>query len=850
MPLAPRPVLAVFRFPQRLAAVAAAAIFCASLFCANLATAQVSVTTYHNDNSRTGQNTSETLLTPSNVNSTQFGKLFASVTLDSWVAGQPLYVPNVTISGTTHNVVYVATLNNSVYAFDADSGSLLWNANFGTPTPYASLCADNVFAQSPSGGAGIIGTPVIDPVAGIIYFLAKTGDGNVSPFALTVHAVDITTGLDEVGSPTTINPTSGPTFYPEYQMNRPALLLNNGMLYVALGSTGCLSQAGFPPINNHGYLFAFTGSNLALAPSFFITTPGVNNGGIWQSGAGPAADAEGNVYFETANAPYDYYTGGEDFGDSVVKVSSTAGFLDYFTPYNQAYLNTQDLDLSSSGPLLLPDQTSGPTHVMVATGKAEEIYIINRDAMGEYCNNCTFNSNVMQDILPPSGYTGCVNVNGTKTCTYGSPSYWNNNVYIPGVIAPINAYSLTNAGNGANLSSLPTSQTTGTYSGFGSPSISANGTTNGIVWSMSWGSGTWTQYNGTLHAYNATNLGTEVYNSTQAANSRDTVGNVLKFITPTIANGKVYTATQTQLLVYGLLFPLKTSAGNKQSGAAGLVLPIPLTIQVSSPYTGKPATGVPVTFSDNGAGGVFGTPSTTTDSTGKASTTYTLPTKTGTYTITASGSTAVSTTFSETAVSGVVGKLTLVSGGSQSGTVETALTQPIIVAAKDAYGNLVANASVTFSDNGLGGIFTPNPVITASNGRASVNYMLPAKATSISVTASVSLPLLTVSEKSVASTASSVNYVSGNNQSAQPKTPLTNPLVVAVKDQYGNLVAGAAVTFADNGAGGTFSNNGVATTASNGRATMTYTTSANAGTVNVSASVPGATPFSFTETVQ
>ncbi len=525
MPLAPRPVLAVLRFQKWLAILPGAIIFCAGLFCPNLATAQVSVTTYHNDNSRTGQNTSETFLTPSNVNSTQFGELFAgSVNLDSWSAGQPLYVPNVTIAGQSHNVVYVATINNSLYAFDADSGTLLWTSNYGVPTPFANLCSDNVFYQSPSGGAGIIGTPVIDPNAGIIYFVTKTGDGNVAPFELNLHAVDFTTGIDEAGSPGTIAPTSGPTFYPEYQMSRPALLLNNGTVYVAMGSTGCTGLTGFPTINNHGYVFAFNTSNLTATPTFFITTPAVNNGGVWQSGAGPAADAEGNVYVETANAPFDYNTGGSDFGDSVLKLSSTASFLDYFTPYNQAYLYTNDLDLSSSGPLVLPDQTSGPTHLMVATGKTEEIYLINRDAMGEYCNNCTSNTNIVQDILPPSGTTSCVNVNGVRTCTYGAPSYWNNNVYFPGIIAPMMAYPLTNPGAGAALATLPTSQTTGTYSGFGSASISSNGTNNGIVWSVSWGSGTWTQYNGTLHAYNATNLATEYYNTDQAAGSRDTLG--------------------------------------------------------------------------------------------------------------------------------------------------------------------------------------------------------------------------------------------------------------------------------------------------------------------------------------
>jgi Bacterial Ig-like domain (group 1)/PQQ enzyme repeat len=851
MPLSPGSAVAASKFHKRLAVLAIAIVSGANLFCANPAAAQVSVTTYHNDNSRSGQNTSETFLTPSNVNSTQFGLLFAgSVNLDSWSVGQPLYVPNVTIAGQSHNVVYTATLNNSLYAFDADSGTLLWNTNYGLPTPFANLCTDNVFSQSPSGGAGIIGTPVIDPVGGIIYFVTKTGDGNVSPFELNLHAVDFTTGIDESGSPVTIAPTSGPTYLPEYQMSRPALLLSNGTVYVAMGSTGCTGLTGFPTINNHGYVFGFNASNLTAAPSFFITTPAVNNGGVWQSGAGPAADSEGNVYVETANAPFDYNTGGLDFGDSVLKLSPSLSLLDYFTPYNQNYLYINDLDLSSSGPLLLPVQTSGPANLMVATGKAQELYLINLNAMGEYCNNCTSNTNIVQDVLPPSGSTGCMIVNGVKTCIYGSPSYWNNNVYFPGIVAPMTAYPLTSNVSGTTLATLPTSQTTGTFSGFGSPSISSNGTNNGIVWSISWGTGTWTQYNGTLHADSATNLATEYYNSNQAANSRDTLGNVVKFITPTIANGKVYSATQSQLLVYGLLYPFKANAGNKQSGGVETMLPLPLTVQVSNPYTGKPASGVPVTFSDNGAGGTFGTPSTTTDSSGKASSTYTLPAKTGTYTITVSGPTAVPTTFSETAISGTVNKITLVSGGSQSGTVETCLSQPIIVAAKDAYGNLVANTAVTFSDGGLGGTFSANPVTTGSNGRASVTYTLPSKAASISITASVASPLLTVSEKSISSTPASVNYVSGNNQSAQPNSSLTNPLVVAVKDQYGNLVVETTVAFSDNGAGGTFANNGVATTAGNGRATITYTTSSKAGTVNISATVPGVSPFSFTETVQ
>ncbi|MGA8762977.1 MAG: hypothetical protein WB562_08950, partial [Candidatus Sulfotelmatobacter sp.] len=270
---------------------------------ARLAAAQVSVTTYHNDNARTGQNTAETLLTPGNVNTTHFGKLFSgSVNLDSWSAAQPLYVPNVMIGGVAHNVVYVATINNSIYAFDADSGALLWTNNYGPPTPFADLCVDNGFNSSPSGGAGIVDTPVIDPVAGTIYFVTKTGNGSSSPFALYLHAVNFTTGFDQIGSPVLIIPPSGPTFLPQYHMSRPALLLNNGKVYVALGSTGCKGLKTFPHINNHGWMLAYNAASLSTPPTVFVTTPGVDNGGIWQSGGGVAADSEGNVYFETADA--------------------------------------------------------------------------------------------------------------------------------------------------------------------------------------------------------------------------------------------------------------------------------------------------------------------------------------------------------------------------------------------------------------------------------------------------------------------------------------------------------------------------------------------------------------------
>ncbi len=818
---------------------------------AAVARAQVSVTTYHNDNARTGQNTAETFLTPGNVTPAQFGKLFTgSVNLDSWSASQPLYVPNVTIAGAVHNVVYVATINDSLYAFDADSGALLWMNQYEPPTPYANLCQDTGFGNAPSRGAGIVGTPAIDPVAGVIYFVSKTGNGNALPYSLFLHAVNITTGFDEIGSPVLIVPTSGPAFLPEYHMSRAAVLLNGGKVYVGLGSTGCKGLKAFPKINNHGWILAYNTASLTTPPYTFVTTPGVDNGGIWQGGGGIAADSEGNIYFATADAPFDYTSGGQDLGDSIVKLDSDLDFGDYFTPYNQGtLLNPQDLDLGSTGPVVLPDQTVGPAHLLLATGKAEEIYLINRDVMGEYCNNCSSNTNIVQDVNPPSSLTGCLTVNNMTTCTYGPPSYWNNNLYFPGVTAPMLAYTMTNNGSTVMMGSLPSSQTAGSYAGVGPVSISSNGTSNAIAWSIAWSTQVELNSAGVLRAFDANNVATEFYNSNAASGKRDTLGNTVRYITPTIANGKVYAATESQLVVYGLLAPLTATGGNNQSAPLNTKLPLPLTVQAVSAYTGLPMPGVAVSFSDSNAGGVFGTPNVTTDANGNASSTYTLPKKIGPVVITVSGPTAVTTLLNETALAGPVSKITLISGGGQSATVGTTLPQPIVVAAKDASGDLLSGVSIAFSDGGAGGMFSSNSVVTGSNGQASVSYTLPTKAAGLSLKASASSVSLSIGESAVAGPAASINYVSGNNQFAPPHTKLPNQLVVAVKDQYGNLITGAKVTFSDNGAGGTFSNNGVVTTGSNGRASITYTTGPQLGTANITANLSTLPTVFFTETV-
>jgi hypothetical protein len=828
------------------------------------AAAQVSVTTYHNDNSRTGQNLNETVLTPANVNVSQFGKMYSgAVKLDSWAPAQPLYMPNVVIAGITHNVVYVATLNNSVYAFDADSGLEIWRANYGPPTPFDDLCADSGYQVATSRGAGIVSTPVIDTGAGVLYFVTKNGDGTpAKPFALNLHAVDFTTGIEEtsLGSPVTILPPTGPTFMPKYQMNRPGLLLNNGVVYVGLGSTGCKGQKGFPKINNHGWVLGYSTLSLTQTPTVFVTSPATNNGGIWQSGGGLAADSSGDIYFETADGVFDANTGGLDYGLSVLKLDPDLNFLDYFTPYNEAtLLEPNDLDLSSVGPLILPDpQSVEYPNLLVASGKNEEIYLLNRDSMGEFCGTCTNGTNspplgnntqIPQDILPPSTLSGCLGV-PALTCRYGTPSFWSSTsssyIYFAEVPGPLLAYSL----NAGILNTAPASQSPLTYSGEGSPSISANGTINGILWAVTWANGPPGQDKGTLRAFDATNLQTQFYASNLAADNRDTLGDVPDFITPTIANGKVFVATESKLLVYGLLPSLAVTAGNNQSGYVGTSLPVALSVQALNSYTGQPVVGAAISFSAVPAGGTFGSPTATTNSAGIATNTYTLPTEPGAVTITAAGASPSATTtayFGETANAGPPASLVLVSGGKQRGTVGTTLPAPIVVSVKDVYGNAVSGISVNFGGN-EGGSFSPNPVISNSLGEASSYYTLPTKASMLTLEASAAGFQIKFSEQSVAAGPASVNVVSGNNQSAPPNTLLPQPLVVNVEDQYGNLISGATVSFTDNGANGTLSSSTVIT--ANGQASVTYITPSQPGTVTITASVSGLTPVNFTETVQ
>jgi hypothetical protein len=523
---------------------------------------QVNVLTYHNDNSRTGQNLLEVTLTPTNV-ATNFGKLY-TIPVDDWVVAQPLYVANVNFgNGVTHNVIYVATLNNTVYAFDADTPTTTyWSQNYGAPTLWTGLCQDTKFQTAAHGGAGIVSTPVIDSILGNIYFVAKSGDGNTNPYALTFYAVNIVTGATVAS--TTVNP--GTTDWnPRYQMSRPGLAEDptSSYIYVGLGATGCQNDK-----YEHGFVMAYSTTTGQTAATFATTIGKSNNGGIWQGGGGLAVDASGDIYFETADA--NYSPANSSYGDSILKINTganTLSLLDWFTPYNQRYLQQYDLDLSSVGPLLLPDQSVGTPHLLVGSGKTEEIYLLNRDNMGKYVANGN-NSQIAQYLPTMTSQTGCmsktIGSSTGSTCRNATPIYFNNGVnsYVyfvdDGNSSPASLsfpcdllqYTLSTSTGTALLSSAPTAQATfGTNCLVGSPSISANGTTNGIVWFVVL-KGTATA----LHAVDPVTL-TTIYNSQQ--HSKDKLGLAPRFVTSTVANGKVYvggrSSTGGELVVYGLL---------------------------------------------------------------------------------------------------------------------------------------------------------------------------------------------------------------------------------------------------------------------------------------------------------
>jgi hypothetical protein len=682
---------------------------------ARTAPAQANMLTYHNDAARTGQNTNETLLTPGNVNKTTFGLRFTQP-VDGYVVGQPLYLANVAIPNSgTHNVVFLATLHDSVFAFDADTNSggnalPLWQVNFTNPAEGITTASSTNLpcarvTQYPE--EGIVATGVIDPDTGTLYEVSKTVENGIVVHRL--HALDVTTGAEKFGGSIVIagsfsaNNGAVVPFNSLHALNRPALLLNNGTLYIAFGSNGCNDSA-------HGWLLAYDAATLTQT-GIFNTSPDQGPSSIWHSGSGPAADAYGNIYISTAEGEFTANTGGQDFGSSIVKLTPGPGTIavsDYFTPFNQAYISQHDFDLSASGPVVLPDQPGTVPHVLIASGKQGTIYVLNRDNMGQY--NPQADTQILQEI---PGVVGGM---------FSTPAYWNNQVYFAGNSHPLHAFSLNNG----TLANAPIVGATA-LGGAHSPTISASGSTNGIVWLIS---------GKAMLAFDAMTLKT-IYTSNQAG-TRDLLGPLAHFVTQTVVNGKVYVGTQNSLMVYGLLPQLQVIAGNQQTGTVATELATPLQVRAIEPYSGQVYPGVSVTFSDAGHNGTFGNPSAVTDATGTATTTYTFSKTAVTLTVTASTAGAAPAVFTETSVPAPAKRVAIVSGNKQTITAGSALPLPLVAKVEDQYSNGIANVSVTFSDGGAGGSFSANPLLSNNLGRASVTYTAGTTAGTVTVIATAS----------------------------------------------------------------------------------------------------------------
>jgi hypothetical protein len=523
---------------------------CAALPCLR---AQTNVVTYHNDNARTGQNTTETLLTPANVNSSQFGKLY-SANMDGFVYAQPLVVTNVTnIAGGTHDVAYVATENDTLYAIDANNASILWQKSFINPPAVTTIPSTDISTQGTciGGQYGVTGTPVIDRSSGTIYLVALTKENGAH--VQTLHAIDIASGAEKFGGPKVIQATvtagaGNLSFDPLTSNQRPALLLQDGHVIITWGAYCDL-------LTWHGWVMSYNASTLSQEAALAITPTG-NDGGVWMGGAGPAGDENSNIYVVSGNGTYD---GSSNFGDTILKLTapSNGSFTtsDWFTPYNQNTLDLNDDDLGSGGVLLLPTLSLGQ-QLLVQVSKAGTIYLIDRNNMGKLCSTCsTGDTQIVQEI--PGAIAGM----------WGVPAYWNGHIYLGGANdngTPDNlkAYSF-NANNSGRLSTAFTSESAESFNFPGpTPSVSANGNSNGIVWILDNGGFTPTLFPGRiptpgsnpnqiLHAYDATNL-TPLYNSNQAANSRDVPGGALQFTVPTVANGKVYVGSTATFSIFGL----------------------------------------------------------------------------------------------------------------------------------------------------------------------------------------------------------------------------------------------------------------------------------------------------------
>ncbi len=722
------------------------------------------VTTYHYDNNRTGANPNETILNTSNVNVNSFGKLF-TLPVDGEIYAQPLYVPSVSIpQNGVHNVVYIATENNSVYAYDADASSPsgpLWHVNLGPAMPSSTCCNSLGYSVELLPLIGITSTPVIDLSSNTIYVVAESYESGVTYFRL--HALDITTGADKM--PPAVIQGSVPgssfdavngivTFNPIRHLQRPGLLLLNGNIYIGFGS----HQDATP---YHGWLFAYSTSTLQQT-GILCFSPSQGESGVWQGGVAPAADGNGNLYLSTGNGGLTANTGGQDYGDSIVKMTMTTNglsILDYFSPTTEVADAANDWDLGSSGPLLIPGTSLG-----LAAGKDGVMRVFNTANLGQY---------------HASGDQLVQEWQATYAYTYSPPSpggfwggnyiFYNGTMYGFGERDTLKTFSF----NGSLFNTVPTTQSTMTVASASSNdpgmTISSNGTVAGtaILWASLPASGNGdagTALPAIIRAFDASNVATELWDSSQNA-ARDSSGNWAKWVPPIVANGKVYVSTYDgDVAVYGLLSGYQTvtaTAGTPQSAAVNTPFATALQATVKD-ASGNPLSGVSVTFAApaSGASATFAGPATvTTNASGVATApALTANGQAGSYTITASV-TAISSSasFSLTNLPGAPASITATAGTPQNATVNAAFVTALQATVKDANGNLLSGVAVTFAapasdasatfggsatvTTNTSGVAT-SPALTA-NGQAG-SYNVTASVAGVTTPASFSLTNLAV----------------------------------------------------------------------------------------------------------
>ena len=492
--------------------------------------------TYHNDLARDGANIQEYALTTTNVNTSSFGKL-TSCTVDGAIYGQPLWVANLTVGGAKHNVVFVTTQHDSLYAFDADAVPCqqLWmvslidiahGAQAGETTVPPNLFGAGQGAIAPE--LGVTSTPVIDPASGNLYVVSHSMNSAQTVYYARLHAIILATGAEKVGAPVTITgtyPTTGGTvsFNPRWHLQRAGLALVNGVVYVAFAS-----QEDVGPWYGWMMGYQYSGTSFTQTAVFNAApnAPVAQGAGIWMSGGAPAADSSNNLYVVTGNG--DFNTATNDYGDSLLKLTPSLTVSQYFTPTDQLNDNTQDFDFGAGGAALLADLPAGSpiTHLLVCGGKDGSIYLLNRDVLGGYAD-----TNAVQRIANP----------GLEIFSTGA--FWNNNFYLSQFIAPLKAYRLT-----ASIPQFTLSSSTAHPFAFpgSTPSVSAAGAQNGILWALDNSQYCTSDSPGcgptVLYAYDATNVATELWDSSKVA--ADAAGFAVKFAVPTIANGKVYVGTR------------------------------------------------------------------------------------------------------------------------------------------------------------------------------------------------------------------------------------------------------------------------------------------------------------------